>query len=104
MTIPPDRAALYDALLSLRTPQEVDAHMAFMEAFGERLGQVSSRAVVREHLVAAQQLDGRGERQWTGDLLFERADSICREFLEGVEVLGEQRASAPLIAARSAAS
>jgi TrpR-related protein YerC/YecD len=42
MTVPPDRAALYDALLSLRTPQEVDAFLtdlctpSELRAFAER--------------------------------------------------------------------
>ena len=62
------------------------------EPLRQGLGQVATRAVVGQHLVAARLLHGGGEGPRPDDLDLERARVVLGLLLEDVEVLGEQRA------------
>src|SRR5215207_8700397 len=67
------------------------------DTLGERLGEITTRAVVSDHLVAVRPFHCRGERPRTGYLHLERAGSVLRQLLDDVEVLCQQRTRTPMV-------
>ena len=91
---------LHDDLLGPREPAP-DVGDVRREALGERLRHLASSAVVGHQLVAAGSFDLGGQRERARDLHLERARVLGEQLLGGVEVLRQQGARAPQVAARS---
>ena len=99
---PPPRAGSSTWSRSGPAPGDPAAYVGQVVAdpLGERLRQLAAGAVVGEHLVAARPLDGGRQRPGAGDLHLEVPGVALERLLEHVEVLAEQAAGPPLVAAR----